>query len=222
MESDVVERLFGRSPGGSPGSGAEKALARQKPRSLTGDELWAALSYLEGFLQETAERIRRTKQGAQDGAEGLVRKYGVTEPQDQDALEQRHEWEWALFREAGKRAGREFYARCLSAAEDSEGFLEGFLEAIRESFQKLGMGIFQVELVGGFVTRNTRGPWEAIVLVDELLDGLELPKNRELVRVYEKRFLQGLLDCLSRENFYVREIGWCAGMWTCRLEAKRR
>jgi hypothetical protein len=94
--------------------------------------------------------------------------------------------------------------------------------AVKESFQELGMGIFQVELVGGFFNGNDKDLREVIVLVDERLDDLALPDTRELVRVYEQGFIQGILDYLSRGNFCVQEIGWCAGVWTCRLEAQRR
>jgi hypothetical protein len=220
MESNVVERLFGSGQSESSGMGEKKARTGQAQRSLTGEELWAALLYLEGYLQETAERIRRTKRGAQDGADSLLRQYGGMEPKglERDALEQRYgrEGAGALFREAGARAGKEFYAGRLSVARG----LEEFLAAIRESFQKLGLGIFRVELTVGFIRKNAGGRWEAIVLVDENTDGLELPVDQELVSVYEARFIQGILDCLSRGDFYTKDIGWCAGMWTCRLEAK--
>lgn len=117
-----------------------------------------------------------------------------------------------LFREAGVLAGRSFFEHYLKDSGD----LGSLVNAIRESFKNLGIGIFRVE------TADT-GNGHFIFTVDEDLDCSGLPDTAEEICVYDEGFIQGILECFTGKNFDVREIDcWCTGSRTCRFEAKSK
>jgi predicted hydrocarbon binding protein len=129
-----------------------------------------------------------------------------------DILEQHYGTEMAdnLFREAGAMAGKAFYEKFLSEAQD----VLSLTAKVQESFTALGMGIFRVE---DAADNNSR----FIFTVEEDLDCSGLPDTSSVVCVYDEGFLQGLLESFTGKQFDVKEIDcWCTGARVCRFEAK--
>ncbi|MDR1929932.1 MAG: 4-vinyl reductase [Treponema sp.] len=129
-----------------------------------------------------------------------------------DILEQHYGTEMAdtLFREAGVMAGRAFFEKFLSGAQD----VASLSNKVQESFNALGIGIFRVESA-----RQDNSQF--IFTVDEDLDCSGLPDTADVVCVYDEGFIQGVLESFSGKGFNVREIDcWCTGSRTCRFEAK--
>jgi predicted hydrocarbon binding protein len=127
-------------------------------------------------------------------------------------LEQHYGTETAdeLFREAGVMAGKAFFEKFLSGANDTASLAA----KIQEAFTQLGIGIFRVESAENDNSRF-------IFTVDEDLDCSGLPDTSDVVCVYDEGFIQGVLESFSGKGFNVREIDcWCTGSRTCRFEAK--
>jgi predicted hydrocarbon binding protein len=129
-----------------------------------------------------------------------------------DILEQKYGTEMAdtIFREAGNLAGRSFFDKFLSSAND----VSSLASLIQKSFNDFGIGIFRVE-----TANPERGHF--IFTVDEDLDCSGLPDTSDVICVYDEGFIQGILESFSGKGFDVREIDcWCTGSRTCRFEAK--
>ncbi|MDR1505901.1 MAG: 4-vinyl reductase [Treponema sp.] len=129
-----------------------------------------------------------------------------------DVLEQHYGTEAAdsLFREAGVMAGKAFFEKFLSGADN----VSSLTVKIHEAFTQLGIGIFRVESAE---TDNSR----FIFTVDEDLDCSGLADTADVVCVYDEGFIRGVLECFSGKGFDVKEIDcWCTGSRTCRFEAK--
>jgi predicted hydrocarbon binding protein len=129
-----------------------------------------------------------------------------------DILEQRYGTEMAdtLFREAGNLAGRSFFDKFLSDAND----VSSLASLIQKSFNDFGIGIFRVETANPEMSHF-------IFTVDEDLDCSGLPDTADVICVYDEGFIQGILESFSGKGFDVREIDcWCTGSRTCRFEAK--
>jgi predicted hydrocarbon binding protein len=127
-------------------------------------------------------------------------------------LEQHYGTEMAdnLFREAGFLAGKNFYNKYIKGVKD----LPTLVAKVQDSFNSLGIGIFQIESA---TEDNSR----FIFTVEEDLDCSGLPDTSTVVCVYDEGFIQGVMESFSGKKFNVREIDcWCTGARTCRFEAK--
>lgn len=116
----------------------------------------------------------------------------------------------ALFHEAGKLAGREFYAKFCSNITD----LNDFVRTLQEILRELGIGIMRVESAdvekGSFV-----------ITMSEDLDCSGLPELDYEVCVYDEGFISGLMESFTGKKFTVREVDcWCTGDRTCRFTAQ--
>jgi predicted hydrocarbon binding protein len=129
-----------------------------------------------------------------------------------DVLEQHFDTEMSdnLFREAGVIAGKAFYDRYLSEAND----ISTLVFKIQDSLHSLGIGIFRMENAAEDSSRF-------IFTVEEDLDCSGLPDTSAVVCVYDEGFIQGILGSFTGKEFNVREIDcWCTGARACRFEAK--
>jgi len=115
-----------------------------------------------------------------------------------------------LFREAGIMAGKAFFDKFLSEAQN----VSNLATKIQDSFDTFGIGIFRVE-------KAAEDNSHFIFTVEEDLDCSGLPDTADVICVYDEGFIQGILEAFSGKNFNVREIDcWCTGARTCRFEAK--
>ena len=115
----------------------------------------------------------------------------------------------AIFREAGVMAGRAFFEKFLSGAQNTSDLAV----KIQDSFNTFGIGIFRVEEAAGDNSHF-------IFTVEEDLDCSGLPDTADVVCVYDEGFIKGVLESFSGKGFNVREIDcWCTGARTCRFEA---
>ena len=116
----------------------------------------------------------------------------------------------ALFYEAGKLAGNEFYKKfCHDISELNE-----FVRTLQEILRELGIGIMRVEqadLEKGFF----------VITISEDLDCSGLPELDYEVCVYDEGFISGLMESFTGKKFKVREVDcWCTGDRTCRFTAQ--
>jgi predicted hydrocarbon binding protein len=126
-----------------------------------------------------------------------------------DVMERKFGSEMAdeIFREAGKIAGREFYARFLSEARDFGSFVKLLQRVMRE----FGIGIFRIEDTDDEMKKLT-------VTVNEDLDCSGLPELDYEVCKYDEGFLSGIMESFTGKPYDVREIDcWCTGDRTCRF-----
>jgi predicted hydrocarbon binding protein len=116
----------------------------------------------------------------------------------------------ALFYEAGKLAGKEFYKNFCSRIVE----LNEFVRTLQEILRELGIGIMRVESAdvenGSFV-----------ITMSEDLDCSGLPELDYEVCVYDEGFISGLMESFTGKKFKVKEVDcWCTGDRTCRFTAK--
>jgi predicted hydrocarbon binding protein len=116
----------------------------------------------------------------------------------------------ALFYEAGKLAGKEFYKNFCSQIVE----LNEFVRTLQEVLRELGIGIMRVESAdvenGSFV-----------ITMSEDLDCSGLPELDYEVCVYDEGFISGLMESFTGKKFKVKEVDcWCTGDRTCRFTAK--
>lgn len=116
----------------------------------------------------------------------------------------------ALFYEAGKVAGIEFYKKFCSNTNN----LNEFVRTLQEILRELGIGIMRVEQAdleqGSFV-----------ITISEDLDCSGLPELDYEVCVYDEGFISGLMESFTGKKFKVREVDcWCTGDRTCRFTAQ--
>ena len=129
-----------------------------------------------------------------------------------DVLEQHYGTEAAdsLFREAGVKAGKEFYNKFCSEASD----VNSLVKLVTDNFSQLGIGIFRVE-------KADMDKLDFTFTVDEDLDCSGMPDTSDVICIYDEGFIQGILESYSGKGFEVREIDcWCTGSRTCRFSAQ--
>ena len=116
----------------------------------------------------------------------------------------------ALFHEAGKLAGREFYAKFCSNITD----LNDFVRTLQEILRELGIGIMRVESADA-----EKGSF--VITMSEDLDCSGLPELDYEVCVYDEGFISGLMESFTGKKFKVKEVDcWCTGDRTCRFTAQ--
>lgn len=115
----------------------------------------------------------------------------------------------ALFREAGRLAGRHFYEHVVGTPESPEDLVARLQAVLRD----LGMGILRVE-------RLDMESGELQLTVSEDLDCSGLPELDYQVCVYDEGFIAALLESFTGKRFTVKEVDcWCTGDRTCRFSA---
>ncbi len=115
----------------------------------------------------------------------------------------------ALFYEAGKLAGTEFFKEYLTHIED----LGDFVKELQSLLKEFGIGVLRVENLD-----MENG--EIILTVSEDLDCSGLPENGIEICTYDEGFIGGLLESFTGISFKVKEIDcWCTGDRTCRFQA---
>jgi predicted hydrocarbon binding protein len=116
----------------------------------------------------------------------------------------------ALFYEAGKLAGNEFYKKFCANINDMNEFVRTLQEVLRE----LGIGIMRVEQAD-----LEKGSF--IITISEDLDCSGLPELDYEVCVYDEGFISGLMESFTGKKFKVKEVDcWCTGDRTCRFTAQ--
>jgi predicted hydrocarbon binding protein len=131
-----------------------------------------------------------------------------------DILEQHYGTETAdsLFFEAGTLAGKNFFERYCTGAED----LTSLVKILQDRFKELGIGVLRIEMADLENMNFT-------LTVDEDLDCSGLPDTNDQICVYDEGFIKGILEAFSGKKFDVREVDcWCTGARTCRFQAKAR
>ncbi|AFA48797.1 V4R domain-containing protein [Acetobacterium woodii] len=129
-----------------------------------------------------------------------------------DIIEQHVGWEQTnrIFYEAGKLAGKEFYAHMIEKNND----LNSFISQLQNVLEELGMGILRVE-------EADMEKGELVLTVSEDLDCSGLPETGYEICTYDEGFISSLLEGFSGMPFDVKEIDcWCTGDRTCRFSAK--
>lgn len=128
-----------------------------------------------------------------------------------DIIEQRYGTDAvdAVFYEAGRLAGREFYAHMMKDVSD----FPAFIKQLQALLVELGIGVLRVEeadqQTGSFV-----------LTVSEDLDCSGLPDTGEVVCIYDEGFIASLLECFTGKRYRVKEVDcWCVGDRTCRFTA---
>ena len=116
----------------------------------------------------------------------------------------------AIFFEAGKLAGMEFYRNVIGGAPDFESFVRELQRVLKD----MGIGILRVEKAdiekGSFV-----------LTVSEDLDCSGLPELDYELCTYDEGFITGLIESFTGLKFKVKEIDcWCTGDRTCRFTAE--
>ena len=129
-----------------------------------------------------------------------------------DILEKHYGTEHAdvLFRDAGRLAGEQFYARFLSEEVD----LSAFVTKTQKTLRELGIGILRIE-------EADLEQGKLVLTVDEDLDCSGLPILDYELCAYDEGFLEGVLGSYAKRTFRVRETDcWCTGARTCRFTAE--
>ena len=115
-----------------------------------------------------------------------------------------------IFHEAGKLAGKVFYANMLTPTKD----FNEFLRQLQWALEELGIGILRVE-------KTDIENRELVLTVSEDLDCSGLPELDFEICTYDEGFISSLLECFFGVPFHVKEIDcWCTGDRTCRFSAK--
>ena len=131
-----------------------------------------------------------------------------------DVLEKHYGTEQAdaLFRDAGKLAGEQFYARFLSGETDFNAFIAKAQAVLREQ----GIGILRIE-----ETNLAQG--KLVLTLSEDLDCSGLPEQAYEFCAFDEGFLAGLLGSYTKRECHVMETDcWCTGARTCRFAAAIR
>lgn len=116
----------------------------------------------------------------------------------------------ALFYEAGKLAGTEFYTKFFAGFTD----LSEFMRSVQQTMREMGIGILRVESAD-----EANGSF--VITVAEDLDCSGLPELDYEICTYDEGFIAGLLESFTGRPFRVREVDcWCTGDRTCRFSAQ--
>ena len=114
-----------------------------------------------------------------------------------------------LFRDAGKLAGEQFYARFLSGTEAAD--FHAFVAKTQAVLREQGIGILRIEQ-----TELEQG--RLVLTVGEDLDCSGLPEVHYEFCAYDEGFLAGVLGSYLKRACRVQEIDcWCTGARTCRF-----
>jgi len=117
----------------------------------------------------------------------------------------------AIFYDAGKLAGEEFYRNIITQKENFNDFLRELQSVLKE----LKIGILRVEKTD--FENNF-----FVLTVAEDLDCSGLPVCGEEVCTYDEGFIAGLLTAHTGCNFIVKEVDcWASGDRVCRFEARK-
>lgn len=115
-----------------------------------------------------------------------------------------------IFYEAGKLAGKEFFANVLTPTKDFNVFVKQLQEVLKD----LKIGILRIE-------NEDLQNGEIILTVSEDLDCSGLPVLDYEICTYDEGFIASLLESFSGIAFTVKEVDcWCTGDRTCRFSAK--
>ena len=128
-----------------------------------------------------------------------------------DVLEKRYGTEQAdaLFRDAGKLAGEQFYTRFLAGETDFNAFVAKAQAVLREQ----GFGILRIE-------EANLAQGKLVLTVSEDLDCSGLPELDYEFCAFDEGFFAGLLGSYTKRECHVMEIDcWCTGARTCRFAA---
>ena len=113
----------------------------------------------------------------------------------------------ALFRDAGKLAGKQFYTRFLTGEMDFNAFVSKTQDVLHE----LGVGILRIEEAN--LAQGT-----LVLTVGEDLDCSGLPEQDYEFCAYDEGFLAGVLGGYTKRECQVKETDcWCTGARTCRF-----
>lgn len=126
-----------------------------------------------------------------------------------DVLEQKYGTQAAdkIFFDAGKLAGKEFYAHNIAPVHSIEEFVRKTQQVLREK----RVGILRIE-----ESRVNEG--KVILTIDEDLDCSGLPEIDYETCIYDEGFVSSLFECFTREEWTAKEIDcWCTGARTCRF-----
>lgn len=124
-----------------------------------------------------------------------------------DIIEQRLGEEEAdkVFYEAGKLAGKEFYAHLISPVET----LDEFVSKTQHLLKEKKIGILRVEQVE---------EEEIILTIDEDLDCSGLPVMDYETCIYDEGFVSALFEGFTGDAWDAEEVDcWCTGARTCRF-----
>lgn len=114
-----------------------------------------------------------------------------------------------IFFEAGKLAGKEFYANLLTPTKDFNTYINQLQIALKE----LKIGILRAE-------RTDIENGVVVITVSEGLDCSGLPNLDYELCTYDEGFITSLLECFSGLPFQVKEVNcWATGYRTCRFNA---
>lgn len=115
-----------------------------------------------------------------------------------------------IFYEAGKLAGKEFYAHMLPAKiTDTNDFIHHLQQVLKD----LGIGILRVEKAD--LQQN-----DFVLTVSEDLDCSGLPDLGYEICIYDEGFIAALMEGFFGLPFKVKEIDcWCTADRTCRFTA---
>jgi predicted hydrocarbon binding protein len=112
-----------------------------------------------------------------------------------------------IFLEAGRTAGRHFYANAITR----KGSFGEFISDLQDVLRELRIGILRVE-------KADLGNLTFTLTVAEDLDCSGLPMCDETICTYDEGFIGGLLLAHTGREFKVREVDcWCSGDRVCRF-----
>jgi uncharacterized protein len=112
-----------------------------------------------------------------------------------------------VFYEAGRTAGRHFYANVITRKDNFNEFVANLQEVLRD----LRIGILRIE-------KADLESMNFTLTVAEDLDCSGLPVCNETICTYDEGFIGGLLFAHTGKEFKVKEVDcWCSGDRVCRF-----
>lgn len=115
-----------------------------------------------------------------------------------------------IFRDAGEKAGKEFYQRNL----DGSLMLNDFLGQLQQKLMDYKVGMLRVE-------KFDVQTGHAVLTVGEDLDCSGFPDSGETVCNYDEGFIAGILKAYTQEEYVVTEVDcWANGSNVCRFDAR--
>ncbi len=116
----------------------------------------------------------------------------------------------AIFRDAGRLAGEQFYQNVVGEVSR----FEDFIDALQKVFIDMGIGVLRIEEADVAAGRF-------VLTVSEDLDCSGLPELNYEICTYDEGFIAGLMESFTGRRFVVREVDcWCTGGRTCRFTAE--
>jgi len=115
-----------------------------------------------------------------------------------------------LFREAGKKAGREFAKNILDLQQD----FDKFAAQLQKELLFLKIGVLRMESFD-------KDTGKMVLTVEEDLDCSGLPITGTTVCNYDEGFIAGILKEYTGRQYVVREVDcWATGSRICRFAAE--